>query len=71
MSKINDLADVYGYENDMEMLELMAFESVVPGICTNEDCSYTTDVEPDATDGWCEECNTGTVKSCMVLMGVI
>ncbi len=71
MSKINDLADIYGYENDMEMLEEFAIESVVPGICTNEDCSYTTDVEPDAETGWCEECETGTVKSCMVLMGVI
>lgn len=49
----------------------MAFSSTVIGICRKEHCDYTTDVEPDQTGGWCEECNTKTVESAISLMGLI
>jgi hypothetical protein len=37
----------------------------------NPDCDYTTEVEPDQREGWCEECGTGTVRSGIVLAGII
>ena len=50
----------YG-DSEADWLEDWGMESVVPGICT--ECGYTTEYEPDATKGWCEICETGTVKS--------
>ena len=41
------------------------------GICVNKDCNYTTEVEPDQDQGYCEICNTNTVKYCLVLAGII
>lgn len=41
------------------------------GICTNPSCDYTTEVEPDQSHGFCEICETQTVKSCAVLAGII
>ena len=63
------LSRVEGYDTVEEMLSSNAIDSVVPGICPI--CEYTTSVEPDCTRGYCEECNKGTVKSCMILAGVI
>jgi len=41
---------------------------VVPGICMNPGCDYTTEVEPDQCAGWCEECSSPTVKSVIELL---
>lgn len=71
MSKLNELADQYGFEDEMQMLEETAMSSCVPAICMNPDCDYTTDMEPDQDQGWCELCGTNTVKSCLVLAGII
>jgi hypothetical protein len=54
-----------------EMLQEATFDSVAWGICTNEDCDYSTQVEPDCREGYCECCHTQTVQSCLVLMGMI
>jgi len=43
----------------------------VPGICMNPGCDYTTQVEPDSNSGWCEICETNTVASGFILLGVI
>jgi hypothetical protein len=67
-SLLNQLADDYGYRTVGDLIEANAFDSVVPGIC---ECGYTTDVEPDSDSGWCEGCDSNTVKSCLVLAGVI
>lgn len=69
ISLLNQLANDYGFEDVNDMLEAAVFDSVVPAICPI--CGYTTDMEPDQDRGWCEECNKGTVKSCLVLAGVI
>jgi hypothetical protein len=37
----------------------------------NEGCDFVTDVEPDQDAGWCELCNTNTVKSGLMLAGLI
>jgi ssDNA-binding Zn-finger/Zn-ribbon topoisomerase 1 len=70
MTKLERLADEEGLDVD-EMLEKATFDSIAPGICTNPDCNYTTTVEPDQTEGWCEDCQTNTVQSCLVLAGII
>ena len=71
MSKLETLARSEGYADSMDMLEAQGFDSVVPGICRNPDCDYTVGVEHDTTDNWCEECEEGTVESCLILAGMI
>jgi len=48
-----------------------AFDSLNPGICQNDGCDYSTDVEPDQGSGYCENCGTKTVTSISLLMGII
>lgn len=68
--KVAQLARMEGKEL-MEMLEGATFDGSSPGICMNEGCDYTAEVEPDQDSGFCERCNTNTVKSCLVLAGII
>lgn len=72
-SKLNILADSEGIDLDnQESLGEILMDSVQPGICMNPGCDYTTDsVEPDQNRGYCEICNTQTVKSISMLMGII
>lgn len=53
-----------------EMLEHFATDSVVPGICIIC-CGINPSCEPDMEDGLCDECETETTKSILVLAGVI
>jgi len=71
MSKVEKLAELEGFNSSIEMLEEVGMDSIVPGICTNKNCDYTTSVEPDQYEGYCEECGTNTVKSCLALLGII
>lgn len=68
--KLVTLAEVEGMDV-MEMLEEAVVDSVAPGICMNPGCSYTTQVEPDSDSGWCEECSTNSVKSCLMIAGIM
>ena len=68
--KLQSLATIEGQTVE-ELLEVAFIDSVVPGICKEPECDYTTGVEPDSRGGWCENCGTGTVVSCMVLAGII
>jgi hypothetical protein len=70
MSKLKQLAEIEGLEV-MEMIEEESIDSVSPGICINKGCDYTTTVEPDCDNGFCENCNTYTVKSALILGGMI
>jgi hypothetical protein len=54
-----------------KLLEEYGLNEVVPGICMNPDCEYTTEVEPDQREGWCGACGTASVRSCLVLAGLI
>lgn len=69
--KLEQLAHDFGYRDPLDMLEDFTFDSVMPAICMNEGCDYSTEMEPDQTHGWCENCDTNTVKSAAILMGVI
>lgn len=71
MSKAQECSEIYGFADPIELCEEYISDSVCPGICTNPDCDYTTEVEPDCRDGYCEECKTQSLKSVMVLIGVI
>lgn len=71
MSKLQELASIEGFDDPIEMLEEAVMDSVCPGICMNAGCDYTTEVEPDQSRGWCEICETPTVKSAMMLGGII
>lgn len=68
--KLNTLAHSYGMSVS-ELLEEYALDSCVPAICMNSDCDYTTEMEPDQTRGYCEVCGKNTVKSALVLAGMI
>ena len=68
-SRLQIAADEQGM-SVMDMLERYAIESVVPGVCTKCDAVIDS-CEPDAEDNWCDECDEGTVKSILVLAGVI
>lgn len=70
MSKLQELADIEGLSID-ELFEQATFDSICPGICRNPDCDYTTEVEPDSVEGWCEVCKTNTVTSALRLGGLI
>lgn len=70
-NKLATLAELEGYNDSMDMLEDFAFDSIVPGICVEYGCDYTSDVEPDQSNGWCEMCDENSVVSCLVLAGII
>jgi hypothetical protein len=71
MNKLDVLVELEGYSDLLELLEANITDSVCPAICMNGDCNYTTGMEPDQEQGYCELCQTNTVKSAMVLAGVI
>lgn len=62
------LAESEGMEV-MELLEKATFDGIAAGICLT--CGYTCNVEPDCSDGYCEECRTQTVQSCLIIAGII
>jgi len=71
MSKAEDCLDELGMTLDEFLESPEAQDSVMIGICKNPNCSYTTEVEPDCRTGYCEECQTQTVRSLLVLLGLI
>lgn len=71
MNKLEQLIDIEGYASSEEFLKENVHDSVCPGICMNDGCDYTTIVEPDQDRGWCEACETNTVKSGIMLAGII
>jgi len=73
ISKAEQLASEWGYNFLDEVLQDsdLMFDCISPGICMNHYCNYTTEVEPDCATGYCEECQTQTVHSIHILLGVI
>ena len=69
--KLQKLAEIEGFDTVDAMIEARVCDSVVPAICMNDDCDYTTGMEGDQDRGWCEVCETNTVKSCLLLAGLI
>lgn len=69
--KLDTLCSIEGYETINELLEMAVFDSVSPAICVNDGCDYTCEMEPDQDQGHCEICGTGTMKSALILAGLI
>jgi len=69
-SKVKELALQWGYDDPLDLMHEVFTDSVHPAICMNVGCDYTTDMEPDQTRGWCENCNQGSVKSIGILLGI-
>jgi hypothetical protein len=70
-AKLRTLMEIEGFDDELALAEATAMDSVCPAICMNEGCDYTSEMEPDQTQGFCEECRTGSMKSALVLMGFI
>lgn len=70
-SKGQKLAEDYGYETLTELCEDNMCESVIPAICMNKGCDATRGIEPDSRRGWCPECESNSVKSAFVILGII
>lgn len=65
---LKKLAASEGLE-ELEMLARATFDVVAPGICL--ECGYTTKIEPDSTQGYCERCGKHTIQSCLILAEII
>jgi hypothetical protein len=70
-AKLAKLIEIEGYETIEALLEAVFSDSVSPAICMNEDCNFTCEMEPDQTQGWCDECRTNTMTAAPVLAGLI
>ena len=71
MSKLGELVESEGYDSLDNFLEAIITDSVCPAICTNDGCSYTCEMEPDQDAGWCEARGTNSVKSALILAGLV
>ncbi len=69
--KLSKLVAEEGFDPVEQLLEAAAADSVSPGICVNPGCSYTCEIEPDQDRGWCEACDTPTVRSALILAGLL
>lgn len=66
--KLEECMHQNGYECVTTFMEYCMFGGGIPnGICMEPGCDYTTEVEPDCEDGWCEVCQTNTVKAAQEL----
>jgi hypothetical protein len=70
-TKLQTLVESEGFASIEDLLEATITDSVSPAICMNEGCSYTAEMEGDQDRGWCEECGTNSMKSALVLAGLI
>lgn len=70
-TKLQQLAKDWGFETPTQLVEEYIYDGVMPSICMNPGCDYSTEMEPDQDEGWCECCGTNTLKSAAVLLGVI
>ncbi len=69
--KLQTLCEIEGFESPDDLFEEFIIDSVCPAICMNDGCDYTESMEPDQDSGWCPECQTNTLKSAMILGGII
>ena len=69
--KLQKLIELEGYDDDVALIADAVSDSVCPAICMNEGCDYTAEMEPDQREGWCEVCGTNSMKSALLLAGII
>ena len=71
MSKLNTLVEDWGYGSALDLVEDYIHDGLMPSICMNDGCNYSTEMEPDQDRGLCECCGTNSVTSAGILLGVI
>ena len=69
--KLVTLAETEGYAEVADFLEDHALGSIVPAICMALDCDHTADLEPDHRAGLCEAFGRASMKSGLVISGMI
>ena len=69
--KLRELARDGGHASVVEMFKACVTDSVSPAICTERECSFIAEMEPDQDRGYCEACGGNTVVSALVLAGLI
>ena len=69
--KLMALCELEGFKSFDDLLQAAATDSVCPAICMAEDCNYTTEMEPDQDQGYCQSCGTNTMVSALILAGFI
>lgn len=70
--KLMKLCEAEGFKQLDDLLLLAALaDSMCPAICMTEGCDYTTEMESDQDQGFCEACGGNTVASVLVLAGLI
>jgi hypothetical protein len=70
-AKLAKLLEIEGFATSDDFAEAFVTDSVCPAICMSDDCDHTTELEPDQDQGWCEACDTATMTSGLLLMGLI
>ena len=70
-AKLMELCDAAGFNSLADPLAASITDSVCPAICMTEGCDYTTEMEHDQQEGYCEACGGNTVVSALVLAGII
>jgi hypothetical protein len=70
-TKLQKLIEIEGFKDETSLFEAVITDSVCPAICINDGCDYTAEMEPDQRRGWCEVCGTNSMKSALVLAGLI
>ena len=73
-AKLKRLCEIEGFEDEEGLFAAAMADTVCPAICCNPDnpaCDYTAEMEPDQDQGWCEECDRGTLVSGLILGGII
>ena len=69
--KLVTLATSEGYADVADFLEDYALDSIMPAICMAPDCDRTAELEPDQRAGFCEACGRDSMKSGLVIAGMI
>ena len=70
-AKLSKLIEIEGYDSLEQLLEAVVSDSVSPAICTNADCDFTCEMEPDQEAGYCDECHTNTMMAAPLLTGLV
>ena len=66
--KLERLLKAEGYASIEELYPVVLGDVVSPAICIDPDCDYICKMEPDQTEGYCEECGSNTVVSALILI---
>lgn len=68
---LQKVATSEGFPTVMAMLDRYTLDGVVPGICVQCGATIELQCEPDAEDIPCEPCASNTVKSILIIAGII